>query len=801
MAPVAALSLRLLAGLALALACFAPETVAPRVPSDTVVLIDRSLSMPARDADAAWAAVLRQRDRPHVSALLFARDVVIAAGEPVSEPRDRAATDLEQALRAGLERLRPGAAGELIVISDGHATQGVTERALESARDAGVPVQWIALGRTAPSDRIVSVEAPDEVAVGDSIAMSATVAGESARLRVVATTSDGQHDTQPVPPGSGARRSVEFAVRAPRPGSVTVSVGLEDGDGRSVEPLRPAALVTVRGAPRVLYVSRSPGPLAGSLAAGGWPVVRVLPERAPVTAEAFTEYGSVVVDDVALAEPPAAFWSALSIAVRDGGLGLAVLGGPDAFAAGGYRGSALESVLPVIAEPTPEEASAAVVFLVDKSGSMGRGSLGVDRLSVARSAVIATAAGLPDSAQVALVAFDVAPRLLVPLTPYARAANSLTAPWPIAAGGGTRIGPAVEAAAGLLAGSRAPRKIVVLATDGYVGAESLAASRRALADARADLLVLAIGADADLPALGALIQGTRGELLPVAAIAELPDLMRSAFARHVGRVVKGPVAVRMARPLPFAPEAANSWPDVAAYGPVRARPGAAVFLETDSGDPILATESFGTGVTAALPAGLGAWTPRWPQAALWPGFSGGLIDWISRGRSDRSLGLAVGERRGSLTVTVDAAQGPRWSREPAVALQILGPDGRVTETEARARVPGRYIATVPISAAGAYQVTAMTGSSRSQRGVLAMARDESGYYGISPQLDAWARAGLIRRVNERDLPPPRRAPDRQAGRIRLVALALILLLAALAIDYRAAWLAARAAIIARMHRK
>jgi Mg-chelatase subunit ChlD len=799
-APLTALALRALAGLALLLACFAPATIAPGVPTETVLLVDRSLSMPAQDADAAWAAVVSQRRRSHVSALVFARDAVIATGQTGPQPRDRAATDLEQALRAGLQMLGRGAGGELIVISDGHATEGVTERALESAKQSGIPVQWIGVGRQPPSERIVSVEAPDEVAVGESIPVSVSVAGELAQLRVVATSSDGQQETAPVPPGAPDRRGAAFALRATRPGPVTVSVGLEDGAGHSVAPARPAALVAVRGAPRVLYVSRSPGPLAGSLAAGGWPVVRVVPERAPVAPQAFSDFGSVVIDDVALSEPPAAFWSALATAVREGGLGLAVLGGPDAFAAGGYRGSALEAVLPVISEPAPEEASAAVVFLIDKSGSMGRGSAGVDRLSVARSAVIATAAGLPPTAEVALVAFDVNPRVLVPLTPCARAADSLTAPWPIAAAGGTRIAPAVEAAAGLLAATRTSRRIVVLATDGYVGAESLAAARRALTDSRAELLVLAIGADADLPALQALVRGTRGEVLPVAAIAELPDLMRSSLTRHVGRVIKGPVAVRAARPLPFAPEGDVLWPEVSAYGPVRARPGAAVYLETDSGDPILATESVGTGVTAALPAGLGPWTPRWPQAALWPGFSGGLIDWISRGRSDQTLGLTLGERRGTLAITVDAAQASGWSREPAIALKILGPDGRLTEAEARAQVPGRYFATVPVSAAGAYQVTAMTGGARGERGVLVRAEHETGNYGVSPALDLWARAGLIRRVSASDLRPPPQVPDAEAGRIRLLALALLLLLAALAIEYRAVWFAARTAIMERMHR-
>jgi Ca-activated chloride channel homolog len=792
-APLSALALRMLAALALLLACFVPNAIAPRVPADTVVLVDRSLSMPVRETDAAWAQVLRQRHQSHVSSLLFARDVVAAAGD--LQPRERAATDLEQALDAGLQAMRPGAEGELIVISDGQATEGVTERALESARRSAIPVMWIGVGRT-PAERIVSVEAPDEVAVGESIAMSVTVAGES-ELQVIASTSDGGRQTVSVPTGPSTR-SVEFRIPAERAGPLTVSVGLEDSAGQSIEAVKPAALVTVRGAPRVLYVSRSPGPLAASLAAGGWPVDQVSPERAPVTAQALSDYGSAVLEDVALSDPPAAFWTALAGAVSEHGLGLAVLGGPAAFAAGGYRGSTLESVLPVITEPNPEEASAAIVFVVDKSGSMGRGSSGVDRLSVARSAVIATAVGLPPSAEVALVAFDVNPRVLLPLTPYAQIAGSLSAPWPIAAAGGTRIGPAVEAAAGLLAGTHAARRIVVLASDGYVGAESLAAARRALTDSHAELLVLAIGADADLPALGALVQGV-GEVLPVAAIAELPDLMRSAFARHVGRVVKGPVPVRAARPLPFAPDGIT-WPDVAAYSPVRARPGAAVYLETDSGDPILATESFGTGLTAALPAGLGSWTPRWPQAQLWPGFSGGLIDWISRGRSDRSLGLAVGERRGTLTVTIDAAQGPDWSRASAVALKILGPDGQLTDTEARARVPGRFVASVPVSAAGAYQITALSGGARSERAVLARAQDES-ESGVSPALDGWVRAGLIRRVAASDLPAAPRAADTPAGRLRLAALALALLIAALAIDYRTVWFAGRAAIMGRIARQ
>ena len=84
-----------------------------------------------------------------------------------------------------------------------------------------------------------------------------------------------------------------------------------------------------------------------------------------------------------------------------------VLGGAQSFAAGSYGDSKLESLLPVLSRPSGLGAATAIVFVVDKSGSMGATSAGVDRFRLAQRAVTETATMLTDRDSAALVVFVV----------------------------------------------------------------------------------------------------------------------------------------------------------------------------------------------------------------------------------------------------------------------------------------------------------------------------------------------------------------------------------------------------------
>jgi uncharacterized membrane protein len=60
--------------------------------------------------------------------------------------------------------------------------------------------------------------------------------------------------------------------------------------------------------------------------------------------------------------------------VRDLGRGLVMIGGPDSYGAGGYLRTPLEEALPVDMDvrSRTQEPNLALVFVIDKSGSMGR---------------------------------------------------------------------------------------------------------------------------------------------------------------------------------------------------------------------------------------------------------------------------------------------------------------------------------------------------------------------------------------------------------------------------------------------
>ena len=173
----------------------------------------------------------------------------------------------------------------------------------------------------------------------------------------------------------------------------------------------------------------STGSLARSLLGGGWTLNVVPATRLDAHADGLDGYQAVVLDDVAIADASPRFWSALVAAVQDRGLGLMVLGGERSFARGGYRESALESVLPVLSEPAALDQPASVVFAVDKSGSMGQGSGGVDRFQLAQRAVLETARGLGERDSLGLVVFDVVPRVLIPLGPAPAGTVALERDW------------------------------------------------------------------------------------------------------------------------------------------------------------------------------------------------------------------------------------------------------------------------------------------------------------------------------------------------------------------------------------
>ena len=97
----------------------------------------------------------------------------------------------------------------------------------------------------------------------------------------------------------------------------------------------------------MLVVAAPGSPVAGLLAKLGMRVRTVAADRLPASAAGYRRRDALVLSDVPATSLSRSPIAALENAVRIGGLGLLVLGGPHSFSLGRYAKSPLQQILPV----------------------------------------------------------------------------------------------------------------------------------------------------------------------------------------------------------------------------------------------------------------------------------------------------------------------------------------------------------------------------------------------------------------------------------------------------------------------
>jgi uncharacterized protein YegL len=443
-----------------------------------------------------------------------------------------------------------------------------------------------------------------------------------------------------------------------------------------------------------------------------------------------------------------------------------------------YRDSPLESLLPVASRPSGFGDSAAIAFVVDKSGSMGATSAGVDRFRLAQRAVIETAGTLGERDSAALIAFDAEARELLPLQGAGAFRAAVARPWAAQPRGGTQLAQALEAALRQLEDAEARRRILVLVTDGFIDAAPDDSLSLRLTTARIELIALAVGPDADTAALQRLFPPDRGTILRVAEAAELPAVMRQGLEARRAPIERGRIDVRERLPLPFLAAASSGWPVITGYDVATAAADAVVHLESERGDPILAQQRVGLGRVVAVMSGLGEWTPEWLRWQRWPELAGGLVEWVSSQDGDAGLSVRVEDAPDALHVDVDLASGARWSDVTTGRLHVDLPSGRTIDVPLVGSVPGRLSALIAEPESGLYSLTAQA-SGAAQR-VLHLRKPRREFAGAEPNpaIADWLSEGLLREWSPdalRDVVSDMHPAGRRPQRALLLALGLFML--------------------------
>ncbi|MBA2280320.1 MAG: VWA domain-containing protein, partial [Acidimicrobiia bacterium] len=609
---------------------------------------------------------------------------------------------------------------------DGRATDG--DAAAEAARleDAGIAVEYRLVGQTGEADlAVAAIDTPARVREGEAFDVEVTVDADQAgpvQITLLRDTEVVDERIVDVPVGRTVV-SIPQVAGASGLGRYQARVSGQ-GDAVAENDVGYAA-VQVAGPATVLLAEGTPGEaatLAAALEAAGIGT-DVVDASALPPLDRLAGYQSVILVNVQAGMLSPAQVATLAASTRDLGHGLVTIGGERSYGVGGYLGTPLEELLPVISEITDprRRQSVAEVLAIDSSGSMGechcaegqgqnsRLPGGVEKTDIARAAAERAISALSEIDEVGVLAFNTDHEWLIDLQqlpPEDVVREGLAA---IRPSGGTNLRQSLTLAAEALRQSSAALKHIILFTDGFTAIDAF----DEMADEAAALYenegitvsVIATGEGAADDLEDIAIAG-HGRFYPGRDLQSIPQvMMEEAILASRDFINEGS----------FLPEVTSNdevvadlsaAPPLLGYVATTAKPQAATLLRIGPDrDPLLTTWQVGLGRSTAWASDA---SDRWSQTwASWEGYVSFWSEVVrdTFGVESGTTGVSARVEDGVLRVTVDA-EGAFADGATAVA-RVTGPDLQPIEIPLERSGSGEFTGEVPVSDDGTYAVGAV----------------------------------------------------------------------------------------------
>jgi uncharacterized protein YegL len=343
----------------------------------------------------------------------------------------------------------------------------------------------------------------------------------------------------------------------------------------------------------------------------------------------------------------------------------------------------------------------ALLFVLDRSGSMQQSVGGVSRLDIAKEATLRATAMLGPASQVAIVVFDEAAHVLLPWTSTADLDAVGRALARLAPGGGTAMYPGLVLAGDLLASMDAATRHVVLMTDGLSQPGDFAGIATAIAGAQTTISTVAIGQGSDVERIREIAHIGGGMAHVTSDFRALPGILaQEAFLLSVDPIVREAVTPRRTGADPGLMEALpRAFPTITTFVETTPKLAADVLLADDEDRPLLAAWRYGAGRVLAFTAqAVGPWVEAWTSMEEFPRWWGQWLRWTVQPTARSGLSAAATIRGDALLVRVRAVadDGEPLPRLDLEASWTDSASGAVT-TRALAEVgPGAYEAELPL---------------------------------------------------------------------------------------------------------
>lgn len=701
-----------------------------------IVLIDNSWSMKdaapraLRAAGDFFALALEEKDsfgqyisfgsRAAVEKINVTRDRVHVRAPRSSTGSD--GTDLGNALSFASAMASPDSVNGVVLMSDGDENLGDYRTAIGKLRSSGIPVFPVRMDRPGVPDMILSsLTVPPNVVSGQKFEGKAVVELSGSEEPLPASLRIYRDDRLvgnfSVTASKGFN-TYRFQDTIDAVGFSKYTAFLEFPGDRNVHNNSMHAFADVGGPPKILLVSdkeKQPGAMA-VFSTLGFPVESVEPGLAPASVEEFLRYKLVVLNDVEFMSLRKRTVTALKSFVTDLGGGLMMLGGDKSFGNGGYMATPLEDLAPVTMDVTDKAkvVSCAIVFVIDKSGSMSENSTDFEndrmqKINLAKEAVIASIGLLFPKDLVGVIAFDSDAKWIVPMVNATDKGSIQEKVSELFASGGTSMYGALEEAFNAVRGRKVTTKHIIALTDGITTGAAFDELVAKFKGEKITLSTVALGRDADVPFLEKLSRTGGGRFY----FSEEAASLVSIFVQETLKSARNLIVEEI-----FVPAVVNGAPvmnglsneDLAALPKLRGyvattiKPNATLHMRSPKGDPVFATMQCGLGKTCAMTFDLyGRWGGSFVSWDRFPLILKNTVRHLMRSESSPNISHSV-ERKGDSARlefrTVGA--GREFLDNLESRLLITAPDGTQATAEVAQTRSGTYSATYRLSGEGTY---------------------------------------------------------------------------------------------------
>jgi uncharacterized membrane protein len=712
-----ALALRLAVSLLLGLAIAGLQWRKPVEGVNVFFLLDRSDSIPSPQQEAArqlvnkFAAEKKKEDQ--LGLLVFGTEAALeATASPSLDLKDTKIlavvgsdrTDIAGAIRLGTAAFPENGQKRLVLLSDGNENLGDAMAAVLQARSLGVALDVIPLGAERGHDLSVQkLGLPSRVKKGQTFDARIFVQSDqpvTATVRLYRNEQPLGEQKVEVTPG---KNLYTFPQTLPEPGFYSYTVQVEAPGDRIPQNNRATSFVDVRGDPRVLLVSQSPAEdaqLVEALRSARLEVKPVEPGGFPSTLAEMQSYDAIFISNLAAGDMGRENMKLLESAVRDFGVGLVCVGGDQTYAAGAYRGTPLETTLPVNMELDSKKVlPKGAVALVMHGMEFANGN------QVARDCALGVLDALGPTDEMGVVLWDGSDRWLFPLT----AVSDKKALGQRIAGMNQGDLPSFQNVMSMayegLRKSGANLKHMIIFSDGDPGppSEELMSS---ITGARITVTTVLISGHAGPQTMEWIADRGRGRFYNVQNANQLPQIfIKEAAVILKSAIFEEPFVPRLVAPSEVV-RGVSAYPTLRGYVCTTPKSRAETPLVSDKGDPILAHWQYGLGRAVAFTSDAKArWARDWIGWGQYRQFWSQIAQWALRRIENADFNTDVTVEQGEGRLTVEAVdKNGEYRNFLNLQTVVVSPKGESITVRLEQTGPGHYEAKFPTKEVGSYSL-------------------------------------------------------------------------------------------------